>query len=64
MMIIDFDFVFEGVIGIIVVVIDVNGVLFVVKVVRVKGIKIVVIDVKFVDGSVDIFVGVDNVKVG
>jgi ribose transport system substrate-binding protein len=58
------NFVSQGVTGLIVVAIDVNGVLPAVKAARDKGIKVVAIDAKLKDGSVDTFVGVDNVKAG
>ena len=58
------NFVSEGVTGIIVVAIDVNGVLPAVKAARAKGIKTVAIDAKLEDGAVDTFVGVDNAKAG
>ena len=54
----------QGVTGLIVVAIDVNGVLPAVKAARDKGIKVVAIDAKLADGSVDTFVGVDNAKAG
>lgn len=57
-------FVSQGVTGLIVVAIDVNGVLPAVKAARAKGIKVVAIDAKTADGSVDTFVGVDNAKAG
>ena len=58
------NFVSQGVKGLIVVAIDVNGVLPAVKAARDKGIKVVAIDAKLADGSVDTFVGVDNAKAG
>lgn len=58
------NFVSQGVTGLIVVAIDVNGVLPAVKAARAKGIKVVAIDAKLADGSVDTFVGVDNAKAG
>ncbi len=58
------NFVSQGVTGLIVVAIDVNGVLPAVKAARDKGIKVVAIDAKLEDGSVDTFVGVDNAKAG
>ena len=58
------NFVTQGVTGLIVVAIDVNGVLPAVKAARDKGIKVVAIDAKLKDGSVDTFVGVDNAKAG
>jgi len=57
-------FVSQGVTGLIVVAIDVNGVLPAVKAARDKGIKVVAIDAKLEDGSVETFVGVDNAKAG
>ncbi len=54
----------QGVTGLIVVAIDVNGVLPAVKAARAKGIKVVAIDAKLPDGSADTFVGVDNSKAG
>lgn len=57
-------FVSQGVTGLIVVAIDVNGVLPAVKAARAKGIKVVAIDAKLEDGSVETFVGVDNSKAG
>jgi ribose transport system substrate-binding protein len=58
------NFVTQGVTGIIVVAIDVNGVLPAVKAARDQGIKVVAIDAKLEDGSVETFVGVDNEKAG
>jgi ribose transport system substrate-binding protein len=58
------NFVSQGVTGLIVVAIDVNGVLPAVKQARDQGIKIVAIDAKLEDGAVDTFVGVDNEKAG
>lgn len=58
------NFVAQKVTGLIVVAIDVNGVLPAVKAARDKGIKVVAIDAKLQDGSVDTFVGVDNAKAG
>jgi ribose transport system substrate-binding protein len=58
------NFVSQGVTGLIVVAIDVNGVLPAVKAARDKGIKVVAIDAKLKEGSVDTFVGVDNAKAG
>jgi len=57
-------FVSQGVKGLVVVAIDVNGVLPAVKAARDKGIKVVAIDAKLAEGSVDTFVGVDNAKAG
>lgn len=58
------NFVAQGVTGLIVVAIDVNGVLPAVKAAREKGIKVVAIDAKLEEGSVETFVGVDNAKAG
>lgn len=58
------NFVTQQVTGIIVVAIDVNGVLPAVKAARDQGIKVVAIDAKLEDGSVETFVGVDNEKAG
>jgi ribose transport system substrate-binding protein len=58
------NFVSQGVTGLIVVAIDVNGVLPAVKQARDQGIKTVAIDAKLEDGAVDTFVGVDNEKAG
>jgi ribose transport system substrate-binding protein len=58
------NFVSQKVTGLIVVAIDVNGVLPAVKLARAKGIKVVAIDAKLADGSVETFVGVDNAKAG
>lgn len=58
------NFVSQKVTGLIVVAIDVNGVLPAVKAARDKGIKVVAIDAKLQDGTVDTFVGVDNAKAG
>ena len=58
------NFVSQGVTGLIVVAIDVNGVLPAVKQARDQGIKVVAIDAKLEDGAVDTFVGVDNEKAG
>jgi ribose transport system substrate-binding protein len=58
------NFVSQGVTGLVVVAIDVNGVLPAVKAARDKGIKVVAIDAKLADGSADTFVGVDNAKAG
>lgn len=58
------NFVTQGVTGLIVVAIDVNGVLPAVKAARTKGIKVAAIDAKLEDGSVETFVGVDNEKAG
>ena len=58
------NFVTQKVTGMVVVAIDVNGVLPAVKAARAKGIKVVAIDAKLAEGSVDTFVGVDNEKAG
>lgn len=58
------NFVSQGVTGLIVVAIDVNGVLPAIKAARDKGIKVTAIDAKLADGAVDTFVGVDNAKAG
>ena len=58
------NFVSQGVTGLIVVAIDVNGVLPAVKQAREQGIKVVAIDAKLEDGAVETFVGVDNEKAG
>lgn len=58
------NFVTQGVTGLIVVAIDVNGVLPAVKAARQKGIKVAAIDAKLEEGSIDTFVGVDNEKAG
>lgn len=58
------NFVTQGVTALIVVAIDVNGVLPAVKAARDKGIKVVAIDAKLEDGSVETFIGVDNAKAG
>lgn len=58
------NFVSQGVTGIIVVAIDVNGVLPAVKAARDAGIKVVAIDATLEEGAVDTFVGVDNAKAG
>lgn len=58
------NFVTQGVTGLIVVAIDVNGVLPAIKAARSKGIKVVAIDAKLAEGSVETFVGVDNQKAG
>jgi ribose transport system substrate-binding protein len=54
----------QGITGLIVVAIDVNGVLPAVKAARDKGIKVVAIDAELEEGSVDTFVGVDNANAG
>ena len=58
------NFVSQGVTGLIVVAIDVNGVAPAVKAARAKGIKVVAVDSKLADGTIDTFVGVDNAKAG
>lgn len=58
------NFVTQNVTGLIVVAIDVNGVIPAVKAARERGIKVVAIDAKLAEGSVDTFVGVDNEKAG
>lgn len=58
------NFVTQGVTGLVVVAIDVNGVLPAVKAAREAGIKVVAIDAKLEDGAVETFVGVDNEKAG
>ncbi len=54
----------QGITGLIVVAIDVNGVLPAVKAAKDKGIKAVAIDAELEKGAVDTFVGVDNAKAG
>lgn len=58
------NFVTQGVTGLIVVAIDVNGVLPAVEAAREKGIYVVAIDAELEEGSIDTFVGVDNEKAG
>lgn len=58
------NFVTQGVTGLIVVAIDVNGVLPAVQAAMADGIKVVAIDAKLDDGNYDTFVGVDNEKAG
>jgi ribose transport system substrate-binding protein len=58
------NFVSQGMTGIIVVAIDVNGVLPAVKAARDAGIKVVAIDAQLEEGSIETFVGVDNEKAG
>lgn len=58
------NFVSQGVTGLIVVAIDVNGVLPAIDQARQQGIKIVAIDAELEEGAVDTFVGVDNAKAG
>lgn len=57
-------FVAQGVTGLIVVAIDVEGILPAVKAARDAGIKVVAIDAELEAGSIDTFVGVDNAKAG
>lgn len=57
-------FVSQGVTGLIVVAIDVNGVLPAVKQATDKGIRTVAIDAELGEGAVDTFVGVDNEAAG
>ena len=54
------NFTTQGVNGLIVVAIDVNGVLPAIKAARAKGIKAAAIDAKLADGAVETFVGVDK----
>jgi len=58
------NFITQGVTGLIVVAIDVNGVLPAVAAAREKGIVVVAIDAKLDDGTVETFVGVDNEQAG
>jgi ribose transport system substrate-binding protein len=58
------NFVTQGVTGLIVVAIDVNGVLPGVQAAMEAGIKVVAIDASLEEGSFDTFVGVDNVNAG
>lgn len=58
------NFASQGMTGIIVVAIDVNGVLPAVKAARDAGIKVVAIDAQLEKGSIETFVGVDNEKAG
>ena len=58
------NFVTQGVNGLIVVAIDVNGVLPAVQAAMAQGIKVVAIDAKLEEGNYDTFVGVDNEKAG
>ena len=58
------NFVSQGVTGIIVVAIDVNGVAPAVKAARDAGIKVVAIDAELKEGTIETFVGVDNQKAG
>lgn len=54
----------QGVTGLIVVAIDVNGVLPAVAQAKEKGIKVVAIDAELEEGAADTFVGVDNANAG
>jgi ribose transport system substrate-binding protein len=58
------NFITQGVTGLIVVAIDVNGVLPGVQAAMDAGIKVVAIDAALEEGSYDTFVGVDNAKAG
>jgi ribose transport system substrate-binding protein len=58
------NFVTQGVTGLIVVAIDVNGVLPAVKQATQQGIRTVAIDAELEEGAVDTFVGVDNEAAG
>ncbi|MDB9921207.1 substrate-binding domain-containing protein [Actinomycetota bacterium] len=58
------NFVTQGVTGLIVVAIDVNGVLPAVQDAMADGIKVVAIDAKLDEGNYDTFVGVDNEAAG
>lgn len=58
------NFVSQGVTGLIVVAIDVNGVVPAVKAARNAGIRVVAIDAQLEEGVADTFVGVDNEKAG
>ena len=58
------NFITQGVTGLIVVAIDVNGVLPGVQAAMEAGIKVVAVDAKLEDGAYDTFVGVDNEKAG
>ena len=58
------NFVSQGVTGLIVVAIDVNGVVPAVKAAKDKGIPVVAIDAELPEGTADTFVGVDNEKAG
>ena len=54
------NFITQGVTGLIVVAIDVNGVLPGVQSAMAAGVKVIAVDAKLEDGSYDTFVGVDN----
>ena len=58
------NFVTQGITGLIVVAIDVNGVLPAVQAAMADGIKVVAIDAKLDEGNYDTFVGVDNEAAG
>lgn len=58
------NFITQGVTGLIVVAIDVNGVLPGVQAAMEAGIKVVAVDAKLEEGAYDTFVGVDNEKAG
>lgn len=58
------NFVTQGVTGLIVVAIDVNGVLPGVQAAMAAGIKVIAVDAKLEDGAYDTFVGVDNEAAG
>lgn len=58
------NFITQGVTGLIVVAIDVNGVLPGVQAAMAAGIKVIAVDAKLEDGSYDTFVGVDNEAAG
>jgi ribose transport system substrate-binding protein len=58
------NFVTQGVNGLIVVAIDVNGVLPAVQAAMADGIKVIAIDAKLDEGNYDTFVGVDNEAAG
>jgi len=58
------NFVTQGVTGLIVVAIDVNGVLPAVESAKSSGIRVVAIDAELEEGAADTFVGVDNEKAG
>lgn len=58
------NFVSQGVTGLIVVAIDVNGVLPAVGAAKESGIRVVAIDAQLEEGAADTFVGVDNEKAG
>lgn len=58
------NFITQGVTGLIVVAIDVNGVLPGVQAAMEAGIKVIAVDAKLEDGNYDTFVGVDNENAG